>query len=174
MRRTRFSDALVDGLIEWGVEAFAHVPSSHVAPVIRGLEERGVRGYLANREDEALGMAGGLALGGRRAAVVMQDNGFGNALTALATFLVAYRIGVPIVANARGGPGEYNSMIHSFSEAAPDLLRDVGVRVEHLAPGDGSAVWEVTTRAACELATTTHRPVVILAEMLHPLVEGEA
>jgi sulfopyruvate decarboxylase subunit alpha len=132
--RTTRSDAVVDGLTDWGVEAFVHVPSSHVAPVIRGLEERGVQGVMANREEEAVGIAGGLAMAGRRAALVIQDNGFGNALTALTTFAKAYHVGLPIVANTRGGLGEYNAMIHSLSEAVPDLLRATGIRAERLGP----------------------------------------
>lgn len=172
MERTPFSEALVAGLLDWSLEAFTYVPSSHVAPVIRGLEERGVAGFLANREEEAVGLAGGLALGGRRVAVLMQDNGFGNALTALATFLVAYRIGLPILANTRGGPGEYNSMIHTFSEAVPALLRAVDVRVEHLSPTVDPEAWRHIVRASADLARITHRPVVVLADLLHPLVKG--
>jgi sulfopyruvate decarboxylase subunit alpha len=124
--RTTRSDAVVEGLGDWGIEAFVHVPSSHVAPVIQGLEAAGVNGILANREEEGVGIAGGLALAGRKVALVIQDNGFGNALTALTTFAKAYHLGLPIVANTRGGLGEYNAMIHSFSEAVPDLPRASG------------------------------------------------
>jgi sulfopyruvate decarboxylase subunit alpha len=98
----------------------------------------------------------------------MQDNGFGNALTALATFAKAYHIGMPVISNARGGPGEYNAMIHSFSEAVPDLLRALGIRVELLGPSDPKEVWQSTTRAAAELAIVTRRPVVVLLDLLHP------
>jgi sulfopyruvate decarboxylase subunit alpha len=161
--------AVLDGLQDWGLERFVHVPSSHVAALIRGLEERGVPGLLANREDEAVGIAGGLRLSGARACVVMQDNGFGNALTALTTFAKAYHVGLPIVANTRGGVGEYNAMIHSFSESVPALLRAAGLRVEHLGPGHDPAAWRSTVGGACALAETTHRPVVVLLDLLHPL-----
>jgi sulfopyruvate decarboxylase subunit alpha len=126
--------AVVAGLCDWEVETFVHVPSSHVAAIIRGLEEAGVPGLLVNREDEAVGVAGGLVLGGRRAAVVMQDNGVGNALTALTTFAKAYHVGLPIVANTRGGLGEYNAMIHAFSEGVGGMLAAAGIRVELLGP----------------------------------------
>jgi hypothetical protein len=46
--RSSRSDAVVDGLRDWGIEVFVHVPSSHVAPVIQGLETGGVRGVLAD------------------------------------------------------------------------------------------------------------------------------
>ena len=56
--------ALVDGLTDWGIEQFVYVPSSHAAPVIRKLEANGVKSVMANREEEAVGIAGGLALTG--------------------------------------------------------------------------------------------------------------
>ena len=168
--RTWASDAVVAGLLDWGIEDFSYVPSSHIAPVVRPLQERGVRGYLAAREEEGVGLAGGLALGGRKAALLMQDNGFGNALTALATFAKAYHIGLPVIANARGGPGEYNAMIHSFSEAVPDLLGALGIRMERLGPSDPRAVWQTTTRSSAELAVMTCRPIVVLLDLLHPRI----
>lgn len=166
--RTTRSDAVVDGLGDWGIEAFVHVPSSHVAPVIQGLEATGVQSILANREEEGVGIAGGLALAGRRVALVIQDNGFGNALTALTTFAKAYHLGLPIVANTRGGLGEYNAMIHSFSEAVPDLLRAAGIRAERLGPGESPQLWRRTTTAVAELALMTHRPVALLLDVMHP------
>jgi sulfopyruvate decarboxylase subunit alpha len=166
-RSTR-SDAVVDGLLDWEIEIFVHVPSSHVAPVIQGLEAGGVRGVLANREEEGVGIAGGLALAGRRVALVIQDNGFGNALTALTTFAKAYHVGLPIVANTRGGLGEYNAMIHNFSEGVPDLLRAAGIRAERLGPGQSAALWRRTTQAVAELAVMTHRPVALLMDVMHP------
>jgi len=161
-------EAAVDGLCDWGLERFVHVPSSHVATLIRDLQERGIPGILANREDEAVGLAGGLRLAGGRACVVMQDNGFGNALTALTTFAKAYHVGLPIVANTRGGVGEYNAMIHSFSGAVPALLEDAGVHAERLGPAHPPEVWRSTVAGACELAAMTGRPVVVLLDLLHP------
>lgn len=166
--RTTRSDAVVDGLRDWGIETFVHVPSSHVAPIIQGLEEAGVPGVLANREEEGVGIAGGLVLAGRRVAMVIQDNGFGNALTALTTFAKAYHLGLPIVANTRGGLGEYNAMIHSFSEGVPDMLRAAGIRVERLGPSESAPLWRRTTTAVAELAVMTHRPVALLMDVMHP------
>lgn len=166
--RTWASNAVVEGLLDWGIEDFSYVPSSHIAPVVRPLQERGVRSHLAAREEEGVGLAGGLVLGGRKAALLMQDNGFGNALTALATFANAYHVGMPVISNARGGPGEYNAMIHTFSERVPDLLHALGIRVELLGPSDPKGVWQSTTRAAAELAVVTRRPVVVLLDLLHP------
>lgn len=163
--------ALADGLTDWGIEHFVYVPSSHSAPVIRKLDSLGVPNVMANREEEAVGIAGGLALTGKKVAIIMQDNGFGNALTALATFAQAYHAGFPIFANTRGGLGEYNSMIHSISESAPDLLRKLGIRVEELEISDSPEIWRAGTLAAAKLSVIQRRPIVTLFESLHPGME---
>jgi sulfopyruvate decarboxylase subunit alpha len=166
--------AIVDGLYDAGITTFCHVPSSHSAPVIRGLEAKGLHAILANREEEAVGIVGGLRLAGVPAALVMQDNGFGNALTALATFAVAYHIGFPIIANERGGPGEYNSMIQSISNAVPDLLKSIGIRVERLGPADPIPHWRILSRSTAELSAIQRRPIVTLFAALHPALEAGA
>jgi sulfopyruvate decarboxylase subunit alpha len=163
--------ALVDGLFDWGIEQLVYVPSSHSAPVIRSLEARGIPNVMANREEEAVGIAGGMALTGKKVVIVMQDNGFGNALTALATFANSYHIGFPIFANTRGGLGEYNAMIHSISDSAPDLLKKLGIRVENLEISDSVEVWRSSTAAVSKLAVIQRRPIVTMFESLHPGME---
>jgi len=101
----------------------------------------------------------------------MQDNGFGNALTALATFANSYHIGFPIFANTRGGLGEYNAMIHSISDSAPDLLKKLGIRVENLGISDSVEVWRSSTTAVSKLSVIQRRPIVTMFESLHPGME---
>lgn len=163
--------ALADGICDAGITTFCHVPSSHAAPVIRDLERRGLRAILANREEEAVGIVGGLRLAGVPAALIMQDNGFGNALTALSTFAMAYHLPLPVYANQRGGLGEYNCMIQAISGNMPQILAAAGIRVEHLGPAQSAAVWRVTARAAAELAAIQRGPVVTLFAALHPGLE---
>jgi sulfopyruvate decarboxylase subunit alpha len=161
-------EAVVGGLVDWGIETFVHVPSSHVASIITGLQDAGIEGVLVNREDEAVGVAGGLVIAGRRTAIVMQDNGFGNALTALTTFAKAYHVGLPIVANTRGGLGEYNAMIHSFSEGVPGMLSAAGIRVDRLGPAEPPDLWRTTTTAVAAHAYMTRRPIALLLDVMHP------
>ncbi len=163
--------ALVAGLMDWGIQDFIYVPSSHAAPIIRSLESQGVRAVMANREEEAVGIAGGLSLAGRKVAIVMQDNGFGNALTALATFAIQYHLAIPIFANTRGGLGEYNSMINAISESVPSILERIGVKVIELGISDSVEVWRSSTKAVAQLAKIQHRPNVTLFEALHPSLE---
>ncbi|TDD55965.1 thiamine pyrophosphate-binding protein [Saccharopolyspora elongata] len=166
-----YTDAAVAGVLDWEPELLVHVPSSHAAPLIRAFEQAGTPSVLANREEEAVGIAGGAALAGKRALIVMQDNGFGNALTALTTFAKAYHVGLPILANTRGGLGEYNAMIHEFSAAVPALLTTAGIHHTPLGPHVSPEAWRVTTRDLCRTAVMTRRPMVALLDLLHPAVE---
>jgi hypothetical protein len=59
-------------------------------------------------------------------------------------------------------------MIHSVSEAVPDLLRAVGIRVERLGVSDDADVWRQTVAATSRLAEMQHRPIVTIFEALHP------
>lgn len=110
-----------------------------------------------------MGVLGALPLTGGFGAVVMQDNGFGNALTALTTFSVAYHLPLLIVANTRGGLGEYNSMIHTFCQHVPGLLDRVGIRVFELDRRSGPDDWEAVVAEAGVHARMTFRPIVVLA-----------
>jgi sulfopyruvate decarboxylase subunit alpha len=103
--------------------------------------------------------------------MIMQDNGFGNSLTALATFAQSYQAGFPIFANTRGGLGEYNSMVHAISDHNPELLKKIGIRVEELGISDSPEVWRSSTEAVAKMAVIQRRPVVTLFESLHPGME---
>ena len=150
------------------LDLLAYVPSNTIAPIIerfRGPQAESLpRAFPVAREEEAVGIIGGANLAGRRGAIVMQDNGFGNCLTALATFGVAYHVPLPIVANTRGGLGEYNSMIHTFSAGVPEMLRAIDIPVHGLDRRQAPDDWEATVHEAVRHAWMTHRPVVVLME----------
>jgi sulfopyruvate decarboxylase subunit alpha len=148
----------------------AYVPSNTIAPIINRYQTSAghSRVFPVSREEEAVGIIGALPLSGRFGAIIMQDNGFGNSLTALTTFTLAYHLPLLILANTRGGLGEYNSMIHTISGAVPQMLTAAGIPRFELGrlnpPGD----WEETVFEAGRHARMTHRPVVVLMEFWDP------
>ncbi|RDI68736.1 thiamine pyrophosphate-binding protein [Nocardia pseudobrasiliensis] len=170
MPPTSYATALARGIRATGADLIGYVPSVSVAPVVSALVEAtgGAAGrsstvFPLSREEEAAGLLGALPLAGRFGAIVMQDNGFGNALTALTTFNLAYHLPLLIVANTRGGLGEYNSMIHTFSQHAPALLDRLGIPVFELDRRSPAADWEAVVTEAGAHARMTFRPVVVLA-----------
>ena len=163
---------VVTALREMECDLIAYVPSNTIADIITGLEKDGPRTFPVSREEEAVGIIGALPLAGKFGAIVMQDNGFGNALTALTTWAVAYHLPLLIVANTRGGLGEYNSMIHAISENVPGLLAGSGIPVFALDRRTGPEDWRGTVAEAGKHARMTHRPVVVLMEFFE--TAGEA
>ncbi|MFI9404854.1 thiamine pyrophosphate-binding protein [Nocardia sp. NPDC052316] len=170
MNSNLYAAAVARGIWAAEVDLVGYVPSVSVAPVITalvdtsgGAEGISERVFPLSREEEAAGLIGALPLTGKLGAIVMQDNGFGNALTALTTFNVAYHLPLLIVANTRGGLGEYNSMIHTFSQHVPRVLEQFGIPFFDLDRRSGPADWAAVVTEAGVHARMTFRPVVVLA-----------
>lgn len=158
--------SVLQAFADTGTRSVAHVPSSAIAPMIFDLLDRaggdGVPELIpAGREEETIGIVGAMNLVGHRSVVLMQDNGFGNALTAITTWAIAYHLPLPIFANERGGLGEYNSMIHAISGSAHDLLRTLRIPVFDLTFRDPPSVWHDVSKEAIDHAWMTRRPVVV-------------
>ena len=150
-------------------DGVAYVPSASIAPIINGVLDAHRDGDLravfpVSREEEAVGIVAAYPFAGKFGVILMQDNGFGNALTALTTMAVSYHLPMLIIANTRGGLAEYNSMIHSISAPVPELLRATGIPVFTLDRRNTAGDWGATVREAGAHARMTFRPVVVLME----------
>ena len=161
------SAAVVAGVEAIGPRHVLILPSSTLKVIVgHFLQAPGVHTFPVPREEEGVGILAGLVLAGQRALMIIQDNGIGNLITALATFPQAYHVPMLIITARRGGLGEYNSMIHTVSERAGALLDAANVRWFQLdartPPGD----WASTIRRAYEFGQTTHRPVFVLVNLM--------
>lgn len=170
MQSESYATSVASGIWNAGVARVGYVPSVSIAPVIKELvrTDGGREGTSDNvtpvsREEELMGVMGALPLTGQLGAAVIQDNGFGNALTALTTFNLSYHLPLLIFANTRGGLGEYNSMIHSISQPIPSVLRSFGLPVFELDRHSSSADWGAVVTEAGVHSKMTYRPVVVLA-----------
>src|SRR5258707_9009208 len=94
-----------------GIRDVVYVPDNPLSHVLREFGQRfaDVRLVLATREEEAFGIAAGLYLGGRRAAVMLQSSGVGNSLNAITSLLIPCEIPVPMIVSVRGDAGEWNA-----------------------------------------------------------------
>ena len=158
-----------------GVEALAprwilHLPSSTLKAIVGHFLARdgreGFRIVPIPREEEGIGILSGLALAGVPALMIIQDNGIGNLLTALNTFPLPYHIPLLVLVARRGGLGEYNSMIHTFSERVEAILDAAGVRWFQLDGRTPIEGWADTVVRAGEFARTTHRPIFVLINLM--------
>src|SRR5437879_220853 len=166
------SQAVVDGLEAIDPQYVLYLPSStlklvlaHFLPGGAG-HTAGRRVFPIPREEEGISILSGLALTGRRAVMIFQDNGVGNMLTALLTFPQPYHLPLFGIVTRRGGLGEYNSMIHTISERTEALLDAACVRWFQLDARVPIEDWAPTIRRGYELATTTHRPVLLLVNLM--------
>ena len=148
---------------EWVIQ----IPSSTLKAIIDAQAERlGRRAFPVTREEEGVGIASGLALAGRRVVMIVQDNGIGNALTALTTFPQAYHVPLLMLVSRRGGLGEYNSMIHTFCEHVEAITEAARLRSFSL---DGTVPLDEWSRRivdADEFARITHRPVIVYLNLM--------
>jgi sulfopyruvate decarboxylase subunit alpha len=124
--------------------------------VIRAFKDRGVRWVLSvpckaldrlltaveadpdlhhlplTREEEGIGLAAGLYLGGQMTALLLQNSGLGNGVNALMSLTRLYRLPLVMVVSHRGLPGERIGAQTPMGRITPDLLRLAGVYQETL------------------------------------------
>ncbi|HEX5506000.1 MAG TPA: hypothetical protein VFW96_25505 [Thermomicrobiales bacterium] len=164
------SAAVIAGIEALSPQWILHLPSSTLKVVVGHFLARdgqdGFRIVPIPREEEGVGILSGLVMAGARALMVIQDNGIGNLLTALNTFPLPYHLPLLILVTRRGGLGEYNSMIHTFSERTEALLDAAGARWFQLDGRTPVAEWASTIVRAEQFARTTHRPVFVLMNLM--------
>ncbi len=125
----RWAVGVSDGLWEAGCREIVYVPDnplSHILAAV-GRDHPAVRATLATREEEAVGIAAGLCLGGAKPALLMQSSGLGNTLNAVGSLLVAFQIPVLMVVSMRGDPGEWNPAQVPMGHAVRPVLDALGV-----------------------------------------------
>lgn len=164
-----YASAVAEAFWASDVARIGYIPSVTVAPVINelvrfdgGAEGVSPRVTPLSREEEAVGVLSSVALTGKLGGIVMQDNGFGNALTALTTWTLSYHLPLLIFANTRGSLGEYNSMIHTISSPVPRLLEATGIHYLELDRHSDPEDWKAVVTEAANHARMTFRPVVVL------------
>jgi sulfopyruvate decarboxylase TPP-binding subunit len=93
-------DRLLAAIEACAIEWLLVVPSTGLDAVYEAYHRR-ARCLFATREEEAVAIAAGLALGGSRPLVLMQQSGVGNCLNAVLTLVDPYRIDFPILVGFR-------------------------------------------------------------------------
>lgn len=120
----------VDGLLEIGFDFFCSVPCSYFGPLLTELENRVDVDYqVASVEAEAIAMAAGATLAGRKALVLIQNSGLGNCVNPITSLLDPFQIPLVILASHRGC--QKDAPQHELMGAITyDLMKLLGVRAE--------------------------------------------
>jgi phosphonopyruvate decarboxylase len=92
--------------IELGFNLYTGVPCSYLKPFINYTIDAPELAYIgAANEGDAVAIASGGELGGRRGAVMFQNSGFGNTVNPLTSLNAIFRIPVLLIVTWRGEPG---------------------------------------------------------------------
>lgn len=96
---------VVSCLSEQGFGPYLGVPCTTLKPLLAGVLSS-AQSYIATpNEGDAIGIAAGAHLAGRRPVVVSQNSGIGNMMDALTSLMYTFRLPVLLIVSWRGEPG---------------------------------------------------------------------
>jgi sulfopyruvate decarboxylase alpha subunit len=128
LNQTDWATTVLQCLKQAQVQVVSYVPDKVLIPLIDGVHaDAYFTAFPATREEEAIGIVGGAALGGAGAAVMMQSSGFGNIPNALASFAVPYQLPVLMIISERGVLGEFNSVQVPITRVLRPTLDALGI-----------------------------------------------
>jgi len=158
--------AVIAALERLDPEYLLYVPCSSAARVLQHFAHReGTTTFAVAREEEGVGIACGFLLANRRVVLLMQDTGFGNSLTALTTFAIAYHLPLFIVATRTGGAAEINSAVPPYSDRLPQVLAAADIYTVMFDSRLPASAWESTLVGLYSYARTAHHPAVALVDL---------
>ncbi len=152
----------LDFLREKGFSFATGVPCSYFSRMINEFENQDSISYIpASREDEAVGIASGVAFGGARAFVIMQNSGYatiGDALTSLAQL---YKLPMLLIISWRGLEPDGDFPEHSLmGEVTEETLAGYRVPYSELKHED----WQQIIEVALTKMDETSKPVALLVK----------
>jgi phosphonopyruvate decarboxylase len=124
-----------------GFDFYTGVPCSFLTPVINAvISERAINYVGAANEGEAVAIAAGAWLAGRKTVVMCQNSGLGNTVNPLTSLNFPFRIPTLMVVTWRGQPGLKDEPQHELMGQVTGALLET-MRVPHAPfPDDAAAV----------------------------------
>jgi len=135
-------------LKEKGFDFFTGLPCSILKDVINCLTSDPQVPYIpATREDEAIGIATGAYLAGRKPVVLMQNSGLGSVIGPLASLDILYEIPMLLLISWRGYQGKDAPEHLVMGEVTIKLLEDIGIPVQVISKDDPEAAVSASIRS---------------------------
>jgi phosphonopyruvate decarboxylase len=121
--------AIIDALQKNGFGPYTGTPCSLLQPLISYTISRESSGFLmAANEGEAVAIACGAWLAGKKPVVMFQNSGLGNAVNPLASLCQPFRIPILIFCSWRGEPGRPDEPQHELmGRLTPRLFADLEI-----------------------------------------------
>ena len=138
-----------------GYGFFTGVPCSFLTPIInRVIGDRGLDYVGAASEGEAVAIAAGAWLAGRKTVVMCQNSGLGNTVNPLTSLNFPFRIPTMMIVTWRGEPGLKDEPQHELMGQITGSLLDV-MRIPHLPfPQDSDDISGALDAAESAMAET--------------------
>jgi phosphonopyruvate decarboxylase len=138
-----------------GFSLYTGVPCSYVKPFINFVIDAPDLTYIgATNEGDAVAIATGAELGGKRAIVMMQNSGLGNAVSPLTSLNAVFRIPVLMIVTLRGEPGgPHDEPQHELMGAITTQMLDTM-----------NVAWSFFPQEASEIAPTIEKAVAHMAK----------
>ena len=146
-----------------GINFYTGVPCSYLTPFINQVITSPDIQYVgAANEGDAVAIGAGAELGGRRAVVMFQNSGLGNAVSPLTSLTYVFRIPVLIITTLRGEPGgPPDEPQHKLmGEITTRLLDDMQIPWEYF-PTEPEDVEPAVDRAIAHM-DSEHRPYALV------------
>jgi phosphonopyruvate decarboxylase len=125
------ANSFIGQALERGFDFYTGVPCSFLTPLINGvISGTGLQYVGAASEGEAVAIAAGAWLAGRRTVVMCQNSGLGNAVNPLTSLNAPFRIPTLLVTTWRGRPGIKDEPQHALMGEITQGLLDL-IRVGH-------------------------------------------
>ena len=153
---TRVSSSLfVDALTAHHFGPYTGVPCSYLRPFIDYVIDRDDLSYVAaTNEGEALAIAAGAQLAGRRPVVMLQNSGLGNLVNPLASLTHPFRIPVLLIVTLRGDPSIKDEPQHELmGRTTRELLQTLEVEHDWFPSSDSAIGPAVALAVARQNAT---------------------
>ena len=123
---------IVSDLVNNGVSFVTTVPCKQLAGVIDEIEASADIYHIpSNKEDEGMGLCAGAYLGGKRAAIVMQNTAIGVTINTLATLIQFYHMPLPMLISYRGEIGERIACQVEMALHTRALLQQLNIPTYH-------------------------------------------
>ena len=147
------ADAFLEPAKERGFSFYTGVPCSFLTPLInRVISDAGLAYIGAASEGEAVAVAAGAWLAGRRTVVMCQNSGLGNTVNPLTSLNHPFRIPTLLIVTWRGQPGLKDEPQHALMGAVMGSLLDT-IAIGHAGfPKEAGAVAATLDRAERAMA----------------------
>ena len=130
-------------LVKNGIEDFIGVPDSTMKYVIdEGLKKNKI--LIATREEEAIGIASGISMSGKKSLVFMQNAGFANSLSTITSLVQLYEIPMILLIGWRGYLKNDAPEHEKIGKIQPKLIEILGL--------DSKIITEKNWKISCNWA----------------------